>query len=637
MKKPGPRLGATHRAGLFWLVSALVLGILSGLGSIRPLQSGLVLRFHREGYPGYYPIQWTTLAVLLLASLLVGLAPAARRSLSFPGPRWKDLFPSLVLLLGLTAGVHAFFPDGVLTAVFLAAALALGWGFRRETARAIDCLIAFPMRRGIAPAIILAGLTALGVWLLNGWMIGGKPYVSDSHARLAHALILDRGLWKLPDPPWWEFQLKGGMAVTSRGLCSQYLPGIILLQAAALKLGSLRILPPLWGGGAILMTWLCGNRLYGRRTAFLGSLLLALGGMFLILAASYMDHIPALFFLMTSLWFGLRNLERPGPINGLGAGFALGYAALMRPLTAVGWMAPFLLVYLIIRTRRWREEWPAWLAFCIGGAIPAAFLLYFNYQTTGDPFLTGYRVNNVTIHSLGFTQINHHTPYLGLLFQINNFHSMSMWLFFWPVTSYLFIILLFILRPRLKDAILLLPLGALLSLYFFYPYQDFNFSPRFLSESTGPLALLSARGILETVRFLRNRLAPIPRLWPRTMAAALVGLFACAVYPAYTRYQHFHIDYKYATTRMTRAVEQLGADPLAIVWIDNVYSYVALPQVVKSWGGAMFLEDPGPEERQTLIDRHPERRHYLIDPFANIIPLSPSTPEENSRLLDAAP
>lgn len=574
----------------------------------------------------HYSVSYATLAAL---ALLMALTAAPARWLErvlAPLGRTPALLPGAVLTLCGAGLVYRLWP---LWTFFLGGAIAVGalfWLLRREASLLADRTLTSCTQTRAFP-VLVAVFASVATFVLNRVLYEGQPHVIDSWARYAHILMMSQGHWCFPAPLDWQWTVHYGMVNDGVHYASQYQPGILLIGLLGHFLGSLAVLPALLAGGVALLTYLVGRRIYDAPTAALGSLLLALSGNFLYLSASFMEHTPATFFLMMALWLGLRDLERRRWPNALALGFCVGYACITRSLSSLGWAVPLLAVWAVLRWRQWRwQGLPSWTAALAGWAVPVAFFLYFNHQTTGSAFVPGYKAADPVTHSLGFTSANHHTPLLGLTYQWNNLWALSEWLFFWPVTSYLFVVALFLTaRWERRDTLLALPFAGLAACYFFYPYQDFGFSPRFLSEAIPLLALLTARGILAAADHLRQH-APgsAPRVWSRAMLTLLIGLFALAIPAARPKFAKEYYDQHLGVLALGRVLAPFHDIPNATVFlVQQPYAHRAIVDEVQCWGGARFLEESSVELRDEYVRAHPERRCFLLGGGAQAVELKP--------------
>ena len=130
----------------------------------------------------------------------------------------------------------------------------------------------------------------------------------------------------------------------------------------------------------------------------------------------------------------------------------------------------------------------------------AGLLLYYNYQTNGDPLTFGYVVRwGGESHQLGFHEVRGgkmHTPFAGLVNTIGQIKLNDKALFEWPVPTSFFILLLFLFARKtfwdyLLASIIILNMG----LYFFWGWSDIAFMGRFYFISLPYFIILTTRGI----------------------------------------------------------------------------------------------------------------------------------------------
>lgn len=111
--------------------------------------------------------------------------------------------------------------------------------------------------------------------------------------------------------------------------------------------------------------------------ALIGTSALAVSPLFLTYGFQAMSDLPALTWCAAALWFaGRRTMP-----SALCAGFAIGYAVLVRPSNVV--IFPAVLVALGF-------DWRRWLAFGAGGLPAAIILALFNRAAYGSPLSSGY-------------------------------------------------------------------------------------------------------------------------------------------------------------------------------------------------------------------------------------------------------
>jgi len=580
----------------------------------------------------HYVVRWSSLGAVAALVALLWLRPAGGW---LAGSGRRRLCAFAIVAGGMLLFFRDFFPGGELFVPMTAAAFAIFWLLRREAAVSAVRLLDLGIRRAGLLTGVLTGAWAGLILLFCHISLGGDPLADDSCARFFHALLWSRGLWFLPEPEYRGFVPSAWLVVQNGRMYSQYLPGAILLNFLGLKIGSVSLVFAVLGAGCVWLTYEAGKILFGAAAGLLGAFLLAVSPVPVLLAWLQMDHPLAAFFLMAAFVAGLRNLRAPTLPNAAALGFCLGYAAIMRPLTAFAIGAPLLALWVWQGWSQAKRPWFSWLAASGGGLVPILFMLYVNLKTTGNLFTLGYSLANPAMHSLGFTAGNGHTPIVGLCQQLNNLVSLSFWMFMWPVTSFLFLLILFLSgRASRRDWMLLLPLAGLVSAYFFYPYQDMFLGPRFLAESLPFLALLTARGILFLPEFLvGNAASAESRKSARRVVAALVAALFLNSVPSVLR-KACDFGGGAITIRSHRnVVKSYRNDPLATVFCVDPTGDRGTWLLVSSLitrGGAEFFLDCGEKIRGEYMARHPERHYYLMDAGTNHIPLK--APAE-----DAAP
>lgn len=595
--------------GLFILL--LFLGAWHGKLSFEP--NRLLLNFPQEGF---YPVQYTTLIVLLAISLwpmakVIGIQRWSAHE------RFAYWTASIIILCSFFIFLRQLFFPWEISLIVMTIVALLFWLLRHDASRISVWLekkipLWLRERQVFVWGIFIVG--GLATYTMNGYLFAHYPFMADSYARLFHAHILDRGWWVLPSPEHWEYLIHAYVVRTPESYYSQYLPGSILIDLAGLKIGNLGLLPAMIGGGTITMTYLVGRRLYDHVTALFGALLLGCSTTFILQAASFMEHAPMMFLLTGAFWAGLRDLEKSTWHHSVLLGLLVGYACITRPLTALGVAGPLLAVWWLRQCKDWRRRFPYWAITLVAWLIPIAFLLLFNEKTNGNPFTLAYRVSNPELHSLGFTETNKHTIAKGIFNQLNNVHSLSYWLFMWPISSYSLIYLLLLSgKTRWRDGLLFLPLVGLVCLYFFYPYQDFFFSPRFISESVPFLCLLSARGFMVLWTGVGEQSLAHSTLLRATLVIGLIALFITSLVPAYGRYTHFRASASGARSYLNKLLEAGENEEQATVFITQKTKmlHVALIAQVKYWGRTEYLVVPDPSDRLRYMQQYPERDFIL--------------------------
>ncbi len=287
---------------------------------------------------------------------------------------------------------------------------------------------------------------------------------------------------------------------------SLYPPGWPLLLAVGLALGAAGWVNPLLATLTLVLLYRIALQVADRRAALLACLWVGTSSFFLFNAGSYYSHTACLFMLTLFTWCFLRRWF-------FLAGLALGYAMMTRYLSAMAYGVPFV-VYLLLqwvlsgtaRKLPSRRQLPlrsgvsgrpsqppiatkdiVW--FFAGLAVFNVLQLWFQYQVTGDPFLTPiqyYREHE----RLGFS--HDFTPWQGLSQTAFRAFFYAQWVVpgFW-----VFVVLAFLLPGKSDwDKLLLsagLLCGAAYTLYF--SFGGNGYGPRYFFESIGAFGIVGAK------------------------------------------------------------------------------------------------------------------------------------------------
>jgi len=363
------------------------------------------------------------------------------------------------------------------------------------------------------------------------WVFNGRPLLVDEVAQLFQARIFATGrIAGVLDP---APELFSALHLVERDgrIFSQFPPGGPGVLAIGVLLGAPWIAVPLCGALAVwcFSAFTRGVEADRPGVSLLASLLFAFAPYMVFMSGSQMNHVPTLLGVCAALLALERSAAPRASLQrrslcALACGLALGFAATVRPVDAVAFALP-VAVWLGWRAVRDRRELLPLIASGIGVAIPVAWMLWFNAQTTGSPLLFGYEALWGKGHELGFHAAPWgvaHTPARGLELVSLYFLRLQTYLFETPVPSLVAAIVALALAPTLRriDGVLLAGSAMLVALYFAYWHDGFYLGPRFYVCLLPALALWSARMFPEW----RAR-------WGRGMsyrivtAAALVSVF----------------------------------------------------------------------------------------------------------------
>ena len=326
------------------------------------------------------------------------------------------------------------------------------------------------------------------------------PRVSDEIAQLFQAKIFLSGHLTAPSPLLPEFftYAEDNMIVSPKWYC-QYLPGFPMLLAAGLWLGSPWIVNPLLAAISLLLLYFLCREMYDNNTALIASILFTLSPKMIFTSGSLMNHTAAMFFLLLSITSMVFAIKKQKILLSLCSGLSLGACLNIRTLDAMVLFLPIGIYSAVacFRNRALLKMTGIWLC---GFCIMAGLLLYYNYQTNGDPLTFGYVVRwGGESHQLGFHEVRGgkmHTPLAGLVNTIGQIKLNDKALFEWPVPTSFFILLLFLFARKtfwdyLLASIIILNMG----LYFFWGWSDIAFMGRFYFISLPYFIILTTRGI----------------------------------------------------------------------------------------------------------------------------------------------
>ncbi len=473
----------------------------------------------------------------------------------------------------------------------------------------------------------------------------GQPHIYDASAYLFAAKMYAAGHFAVTAPVLPKLFPGAFMAVWEGQWFAQYDPGTALTLVPGLWLGTPWLVEPLLGTLALLGIGLIAARLYNRRVATLAVLLGCLSPFYSYLAASYLSHAVALFYLVWGLWALLRFMQGGSGWNLPLSALSFGMAALTRDQVALLYIAILLPGTIFVtwkhaRSRPGRTRWSlaaAWLGFIAILLTYVEFYLGLNTVLTGDPFLTPRQIFFAGDHwgfGTGIGFYGQHTLAAGLVNLDELLTSLQIDLFGWPFYLTLaFIALPFLLlRARRSDWFLLVALSVTVVSYTGYFYHGIYLGPRYLFEDLPFLLILTARGILfvgawsmergyATAQWLCERLGRSTAFRkPVTSLAtiALVGaLLLCNLIYYLPRQVARYWDYNGLPISYTLDTSQIYHTPLrhAIVVTGNqtLYQLVLFPlNDPQLKGSVIYALAMTFAQYEQLHRAFPERTLYLL-------------------------
>lgn len=373
--------------------------------------------------------------------------------------------------------------------------------------------------RGLTSAIHPIGLIALvASFLFVIWIALAQyhalPHIYDASAYLFGAKTFAEGRLFAPVPAAVD-RFPGPFMITHDGAWfMQYEPGAPLTLAVGVALGVPWLVEPLMGTLTLLGIGLIARRLYDRRVATLAVLLGVISPFYSYLAASYLSHTIALFYLVWGLWALLCCLQ--------------GGSRWLLPLTGLLWVMAALtrdtsVIFAVVAAGgalwlAWRGRWaglptrgprsPDWLrwlppglALLCMGLLGALVYLSYNAALTGAA-LTTPRFLFYPGDRYGFGQgvgfYGQHTLAAGFITVDELLTSLAIDLYGWPFYLTLAFLLVPFLarRARAADLVMLLGASAMTFAFIGFYYHGIYLGPRYLFEALPFFLILTARGLL---------------------------------------------------------------------------------------------------------------------------------------------
>lgn len=362
----------------------------------------------------------------------------------------------------------------------------------------------------LSKALHPLALGALGASLLFvSWIAyvqyHAEPHIYDASAYLFAAKMYAMGHLSVPIPPAVD-RFPGPFMVLFNGQWfGQYAPGTALTLVPGIWLGVPWLVEPILGTFALLGIGLIAARLYDRHVATLAVILGTLSPFYSYLAASYLSHAVALFYLVWGLWALIRFAQGGAAWNLLLSAVLFGMAGLTRDLVTVLFVTVVLLGVIVLSLRRLRTDWPRWIipgvAFLAIAFLFFSLTLGFNRALSGSPWVSPRTLFFPGDHwgfGLGVGFYGDHTLAAGFVNLDELLTILAIDLFGWPFYLTLaFLAMPFIVwRAKGADWLLLVSLVLMTGAFVGYFYHGIYLGPRYIFESLPFLLILTARGIL---------------------------------------------------------------------------------------------------------------------------------------------
>lgn len=457
--------------------------------------------------------------------------------------------------------------------------------------------------------------------LLSWALFAGLPVIQDSQAQLFHAEIFASGRLVADAPPAAiaEF-FEADHIIVRGGFYSQYPPGHTIVLVLGVLAGAPWAVNPALGGIALVLIWLAGRAMWNERTGRRAALLGLASPFVIFMSSEHMNHATALALFALQVLATVRTLRAGSLRWALIAGLAVGWQVLVRPITAVGLAAPLGVLVLAYALRAPRRFGAPAAVMAAAALALGSTLLWFNDATNGDPWLMGYVVRWGPEHTIGFGIApwgSPHHPAQGLEHTLDNLLAWNVFLFGGPLPALLFVAL-GVARDRTRPMMLALACAPalVLSIYFFYFFQDLTFGPRYLYEASVFALLAASRGIGWLPRLLPRVGLVSTRVISRGFVGWMLGLggaiaLATLIPPIVWEYA---FGYALHGGVVDRAEAEIP-EGRALVFVDGAYQrafYAVDPELSSR---ILFARDLGDARNAELVCAMPDREPWVDRDF----------------------
>jgi hypothetical protein len=466
-------------------------------------------------------------------------------------------------------------------------------------------------RRRIAPVIFSLAAVGLLIFTIN-FLLQKTEVTDDELTYDLQAKILLAG--KLYVTPPAENSFNNVFILPGEKMTGKYNLGHPLVLAAGMLVGSPYVLPVLFGGLLVLMTYSINRLLYkDRRQAFLSSLLLLISPFLYFTGATRLSHTTTAFSLTLFMLLFLKLRENDaGRVRGLlvalAAGLAAGFAFNVRPLTAVGFLLPFLILVLGDFVRKKGRHSLKYLLIGAGFVAVIAFSLWYNKQITGSYLHFPFTLYDPSEQPLG----SRYSPVQAFSNLAVNGVKLNSFLFGFPLSLIFFFIYVFKSKKSASDKLIFGIIGSFCFFYLaYYGPGVSDTGPLYYYELLVPIVILSARGLLWLHDWLRTS-------GPKLRTYAINFLVISVLISAPT----FWLERSLYLINLTDAI----AEPYRAIKESQVHSALVFIQSWPNKGFVFGFRNNSPdfkddvilcrlrkgEDNIKVVRRFPERSRYVL-------------------------
>ena len=465
-------------------------------------------------------------------------------------------------------------------------------------------------------------------YYLSGALFSHVPTETDSMSQYAGARMFAQGMWAAPSHPLPKF-FDTLYFFNDGKFYTFYPPGHMFLLALGHLAGNPAVVNPLLGSLSLIATYFLTREVGGAKAARVALLLFLISPFIVFLSAEFDNRSTALLCCTLFALFAIKAIKTYRSWCGLIAGVALGYLFITRPQIAFPYALPFALLGVRMLWQQWRGQWKIFAAMIVGVVPFILFFLFYNWQTNGDPFLTGYQKywGPEVVPASGFTTVEFwrsHWPHQAGR-SVAYVQLLDRQFFCWPIPSLLGVMALFFLRAqRPFCAVLAASFLSVVASLTITPYISIIFGPRYLYETSSIVIALTAIAMVRLPAIARrhatlNLSLSEWRGWMVVVGSVLVGIaLSTTIKDLYHEYGH---DYRIGRLGFARMIDQSVKKPaLVIIRGRQLYYGLAYRQPPDDANDVIYAHDMR-ADNQRIIDYYPNRHVYFTPNETQIIPI----------------
>lgn len=460
--------------------------------------------------------------------------------------------------------------------------------------------------------LLFFGLTAY----LTGELFNNMPVALDSMAQYVGAKIFAGGHFTLPSHPVPRF-FDAGWFINDGKFYTFYPPGHMMLLAIGHIAGYPFLTNPLIGALTLVTTYFLAKEMGGKSVAQISLLLFLISPFIVFLSSSFDNRTTAMLSATLFALFYIKSLKTMNGFYALIAGLALGFFVISRPQTAIFYALPFMFYSGWLVLSQFRMHIKTQLLI-IAGVLPfILFFLYYNWQTTGSPFLTGYEKvwGKEVLPVFGLTDADIQQLWTRRYKRVvQMMHLLHSQFFGWPISSLFLGFLLFFFSAYK-------PYCRLLAVVFFTVFfglllSRYNadiFGPRYLYELSSIVIVLTALSLYRLPYVFRKvfGLKLSINEWRGIFAVCLCFLVIVALRTTISeRYEMYADNYRSSDRDFLRMVDETVKLP-ALVIVGGRERQATLGLRFWSEDTPIIFVNFRKRQNHKIINYYPERNAYV--------------------------